>query len=96
MGRKEGWAGASLSGGPEGQAGYISTDRWVAGMGERLLQAGEESTQSTEESECCVAGDGESWLAVMRWKRVAVKASRLRLQSTRYLWVLDSDYRARL
>ena len=42
------------------------------------------------------ARDGESWLAVMRWKRVAVKASRLQLQSTRYLWVLDSDYRARL
>ena len=42
-GEKEGWAGASLSGGPEGQAGWISIGRWVVGMGERLLQAGEES-----------------------------------------------------
>ena len=57
-GEKEGWEGASLSGGPEGRAGCISIDRWVAGMGERLLQAGEESTQSTEESECCV---GQGW-----------------------------------
>lgn len=52
---EEGWAGASLSGGPEGQAGWISIGRWVVGMGERLLQAGEESIQSTEESECHVS-----------------------------------------
>ena len=54
QGEKEGWAGASLSGAPEGRAGWISIGRWVAGMGERLLQAGEESTQGTEESKCPV------------------------------------------
>lgn len=82
-GEKESWAGASLSGAPEGRAGWISIGRWVAGMGERLLQAGEESTQGTEESECPVLGDGESWLAVTQWKRIAGKASRLQLRSTR-------------